>query len=94
MGKWQHIRKNRRDESQKISPFPAGDHKADRNRQDSMAKTNINNKKDPQKKHGLGTVRKLLECLNMFHGTNITLNSDVDQETYMFGSHERSLTYP
>ena len=29
----------------------------------------------------------------MFKGTNFILNSDVDQDTYMFGSHERSLTY-
>ena len=32
-------------ESQEVSSFPAGDHKAARNRQDSMAKTNTNNKK-------------------------------------------------
>ena len=30
-------------ESQEVIPFPAGDHKAARNRQDSMAKTNTNN---------------------------------------------------
>ena len=41
---------------------------------------NIN---DPQKKSRLGTVRKnsLLEGLNRFHGANLTLNSDVDQDT-------------
>ena len=27
------------------------------------------------------SVRKLLEGLNMFHGTNLTINSDVDQDT-------------
>ena len=48
-----HIQK-----SQEVSPSPAGDHKAARNRQDSMTKTNTNNKKDPQKKHCLGTVSK------------------------------------
>ena len=26
-------------------------------------------------------VRKLLEDINMFNGTNLTLNSDVDQDT-------------
>ena len=30
--------------------------------------------------------------LNMFYGTNLTLNSDVDQDTKMVGPHERSLT--
>ena len=37
------------------------------------------------------SVRKLLEGLNMFDDTNLTLISDVDQDKYMFGSHERSL---
>ena len=38
---------------------------------------------DPQKKYRLGTVSKtiLLEGLNQFHGANITLSSDVDQDT-------------
>ena len=31
-------------ESQEISPFPAGDHKAARNRQDSITKTNMKHK--------------------------------------------------
>ena len=30
----------------------------------------------------------------MFNGTNLSLNSDVDQDTCIFGSLERSLTYP
>ena len=43
-------------------------------------------KKDPQKNFHLErSVRKLLEGLNLFHGTNLTLNSDVDQDTKMFG---------
>ena len=35
----------------KVSPFPAGDHKAARNRQDSIIKTDMksNDEKDPQK---------------------------------------------
>ena len=53
--------------------------------QDSMTKTNRNNKRDPQKKHRLGTVSKKitggLKHVNMFHGTNLSLNSDVDQDT-------------
>ena len=29
----------------------------------------------------------------MFNGTNLTLNFDMDQDTQMLRSHERSLTY-
>ena len=38
---------------------------------------------DPQNKYRLGTVSKniLLEGLNRFHGANLTLSSDVDQNT-------------
>ena len=42
-------------ESQDVSTFPAGAHKAARHRQDKMTKAN---KKDPQKKYRLGTVSK------------------------------------
>ena len=43
----------------------------------------INNTNDPQKKYHLGTVIKniLLEGLNWFHSANLTLSSDVDQDT-------------
>ena len=57
MGKWQE-KKHHIQESQEVSPFPAGDHKAARNRQNSMTNTNPNNKKDPQKKHHPGMVSK------------------------------------
>ena len=48
-------------ESQEISPFPAGDHKAHINRRaqniaNTRQKKNI---KDPQKKYRLGTVSKI-----------------------------------
>ena len=49
-------RKHHNEESQEASPFPTGDHEAAMNRLDSMVKKNLNNKKDPQKKHRLGTV--------------------------------------
>ena len=51
--------------------------------------------KDPQKKYRLGTVSKnsSLEGLNQFHGANLTLSSDVFQDTQMIGLHERPLTY-
>ena len=38
---------------------------------------------NPQKKYHIRTVSKniLLEGLNWFHGANLTLSSDVDQDT-------------
>ena len=55
----------------------------------------INNTNDPQKKYHFWTVKNiLLEGFNQFHGANLTLSSDVDQNTLMFGLHERPLTYP
>ena len=55
-----NTRKHHTQESQAVCPFPAGDHKAARNREDSILKTNVkhNNKKDPEKKHRLGMVSK------------------------------------
>ena len=49
-------------ESQEISPFPAGDHKAHINRRaqrHSKHKTEKETIKDPQKKYRLGTVSKI-----------------------------------
>ena len=49
-------------ESQEVSPFPAGDHKAQLNRRAQRHckhKTEQKNMKDPQKKYRLGTVIKL-----------------------------------
>ena len=48
-------------ESQEVSPFPAGDHKAHINRRaQNIANTRQNeNIKDPQKKYLLGTVSKI-----------------------------------
>ena len=53
-------------ESQEVSAFPAGDHKASINRPAQQDGNNIN---DLQKKHRLGMVSKniLLEGLNRFH---------------------------
>ena len=62
-------------ESQEVSPFPAGDHKAHINiRAQNIANTRQNkNIKEPQKKHRLGTVSKkiLLEGLDRFNGANL-----------------------
>ena len=55
-----NTRKHHTQESQEDSPFPAGDYKTARNRQDSITKKNTNNFKDPQKKHHLGTVSKII----------------------------------
>ena len=49
-----NIRKHHTQESQDISPFPAGDYEAARNRQDSITKKN--KEKDLQKKHHIETV--------------------------------------
>ena len=53
------------------------------NRREGMAKQDIDCTNDPQKKYRLGTVSNIffLEVLNRFHGANLTLNSDVDQDT-------------
>ena len=70
-------------ESQEVSPFPAGDHKAAMNRRKSMRNArHKKNPNDPQNKYRLGKVSKnILEGLNRFHGANLTLSLDVDQET-------------
>ena len=39
------------------------------------------------------SVSKILVGINMFDDTNLTLGSDVYQDTYMFDSLEKSLTY-
>ena len=70
--------------SQEVSPFPVGVHKAAMNRRESMRNTrHKKNTNDPQKKYCLGTVSKniLLVGLNQFHNANLTLSSDVDQNT-------------
>ena len=69
-------------QSQEVSS--AGDHKAQIN---SCAQKHNKHKtektlKDPQKKYRLGNGQQniLLEGLIRFHGANLTLNSDVDQD--------------
>ena len=53
------------------------------NRREIMTTHDISKTNDPQKKYRLGTVSKniLLEGLNQFCGANLTLSSDVDQDT-------------
>ena len=66
--------------------FPRSDHKVQLKRRaqrhyNHKTEKNIN---DPQKKYRLGTVSKniLLEGSNKFHGANLSLDSDVDQDTF------------
>ena len=75
---------NINNKSQEVSPFPAGDHKAVIYRRKSMRNTRHKNTNDPQKKYRFGTVSKhiSLEGLNQFYGTNLALDSDVDQDTF------------
>ena len=77
-------RKHHIQESQVVSPFPAGDYKAGRNRHDSM--TDKHDTYITKKIHKRSTalewsVRKLLKDLNIINGINLTLSSDVDQDT-------------
>ena len=90
-----NTRKHHTQESQEFSPFLAGDHKAARNRQDSIMQTNWKHKeqKGSTKRCTALEWSLKLEGLNMFNGANFKLNSNVDQDTYMFGSHERSINY-
>ena len=80
-----HTRNHHTKESQEVCPFQAGDYKVARNRQDSIMKTNVNNKlqkgstKEARPWNGQS---KILEGLNMFNGTNLTLSFEVDQGTY------------
>ena len=77
MRKWQYTRKHHTQECQVVSYFPAGDHKA--------CKEQI---RQHNKKHETLIPKKLLEGLNIFNGTNLTLYSDVDWDRQMFGLHE------
>ena len=84
-GKAKNSQLDTTNESQEVSLFPAGDYKAHINRRaerHSKHKTE-KNIKDPQKKYCLGKVSKyiLLEGLNRFKSANLSLNSDVDQDT-------------
>ena len=79
MEKWQNTRKHYIQDSQQISLSPAGNHKA----ASSMTDTHETQTKRMHK--GSAdlelSVKKyfLLESLNMFDGTKLTLISDVDQ---------------
>ena len=66
-----------------LRPFPADYHRAARNRSDSMTdkhETQIIKRIHKRSTALERSVRKLLEGLNIFDGTNLTLISDVDQD--------------
>ena len=64
--------------SQEVSPFAGGDHKAHINRRTKRYKTE-KNIKDPQKKYLEQSVKVFY--WRRFHSANLTLHSDVDQDT-------------
>ena len=49
--------KHHTQDSQVVSHFSAGEHKATINRQENMTNRNINNEKDPQKKHHMRSAK-------------------------------------
>ena len=71
-------------ESQEVSPFPAGDHSAERNRQDSVIKTSVKETETTKRIHKRSTALersvKITGGLNMFNLTLIWLNSNMDED--------------
>ena len=77
-------------QSREVSRFPEGDYKAARNRQDSTTKTinkKVSTREAPPWRYQPKTVGKLK------HVKRYQPHPDVDQDTYMFGLHKRSLAY-
>ena len=71
-GKVTHSQLYTTNKGQEVSPFPAGDHKAQ-----------ITDAHKHKRSTALEwSVNILLEGLNQFHGANLALYSDVDQYTF------------
>ena len=73
-------------ESEEISPFPAGDHIAHINRRAQRQSKHKTEQKHKRSTKEVSTalewsVNILLEGLNRLNGANLTINSDVDQDT-------------
>ena len=72
-------------ESQEVRPFPAGDHKVHINRRAQRHSKHKTEQKRKRSKKEVppwnGQQNILLEAFNRFNGANLTLNSDVDQDT-------------
>ena len=79
MGSDKDTRKHHNQQSQGDSPFPASDHRAARNKQDSIIKINMKHKKEAAPWND--QQKNTLEGLNIFKCTNLTLSSDVYQDT-------------
>ena len=84
-GKVINLQLDTTNESQEVSPFPAGDHKAHINRRaqrQSKHKTEQKHKRSTKEVPPWNGHKNCLpEGLNQFNGANLTLNSDVDQNT-------------
>ena len=82
-GKVINLQLDTTNESQEVSPFPAGDHKAHisrRAQRHSKHKTEQKHKRSTNEVPPWnGQYNILLEGLNQFNGANLTLNSGVDQ---------------
>ena len=92
---WESDKNTGKLESKEARPYPAGDHKYAMNRHDQDEhETQIHVTKKIHKRISAlqRSVRKLLEGLNTFDGTTLTIISDVDQDKYIFGSHETFLS--
>ena len=80
-GTFGNVTKHNTHGSQEVRPFPAGDHKATKNRHNITTHTNMkhNHKRSTALERSVKIL--LLEGLYRFHGANLTLSSDVDQDT-------------
>ena len=85
-GKVTNLQLDTTNESQEVNPYPAGDHKAHINRRTqrhSKHKTENNTKRSTKEVPPWnGQKNVLLEGLNQFNGANLTLDPDVDQDTF------------
>ena len=82
--------------SQEVRPFPADDHKAKINiHARKHNKKNRYNVNDPQNNYHFRKIDKKITggLKPVSQRANLTLSSDVDQDTKMFGLHERPLPY-
>ena len=68
-------------DSQEVSSFPADDHKVHINRRAHRHSKHKTEQKHKRSAKECTALERLLEGLNRFNGANLTLNSDVDQDT-------------
>ena len=74
-------------QSQEVSPFPAGDHKAQIKRwaqRHNKHKTEKHRQSTKEVPPWKGQQNILLDGLNRFHCASLILNSDVDKDKYIF----------